>query len=324
MPSCDALALGRDDRAELGVERDQPDRVLLVDHQVAERRGEADAVVELRERLVGGAEGRPVDLHLGLPRLRRAVPVHRLRQVHDEVARHVGLGLELLDEVLAGLGVDVPVEVLRSSPGLYLRCSENSTEKPWNGLACSPVRNPCDDELGPQVEPRDLADHFRAEVLFGAGHARALYRRISLVRPRCVGCHNAARGGLAMTRARRLRRSRTCSPPSRLPSGAARRPTHGAGVAARHPIRAAGDSGRGRRRRPRRPRRASGSKQIGLAMHNYESAMGGLPAGIVGPEGQLGLSWRVAILPYLEGDDAQRSTSSSSSRSRGTASTTRS
>ena len=45
-------------------------------------------------------------------------------------------------------------------------------------------------------------------------------------------------------------------------------------------------------------------KQIGLAMHNYESAMGGLPAGVVAHNGHLGLSWRVAILPYLEGDDA--------------------
>src|SRR5262245_53041975 len=28
------------------------------------------------------------------------------------------------------------------SPGVYLRCSENSTEKPWKGLACSPEMNP--------------------------------------------------------------------------------------------------------------------------------------------------------------------------------------
>src|SRR5262249_2118824 len=30
----------------------------------------------------------------------------------------------------------------RSSPGTYLRCSLNSTEKPWNGLACRPARKP--------------------------------------------------------------------------------------------------------------------------------------------------------------------------------------
>src|SRR5437764_11324376 len=29
-----------------------------------------------------------------------------------------------------------------SSPGVYLRCSENSTEKPWNGDECSPDRKP--------------------------------------------------------------------------------------------------------------------------------------------------------------------------------------
>src|SRR5258708_1019237 len=28
------------------------------------------------------------------------------------------------------------------SPGVYLRCSENSTENPWNGLACRPAMNP--------------------------------------------------------------------------------------------------------------------------------------------------------------------------------------
>jgi hypothetical protein len=40
-------------------------------------------------------------------------------------------------------------------------------------------------------------------------------------------------------------------------------------------------------------------KQIGLAMHNYHSNLGVFPAGIVGPNGDLGLSWRVQILPYL-------------------------
>src|SRR6187431_1384073 len=31
---------------------------------------------------------------------------------------------------------------LGSSPLVYLRCSLNSTEKPWNGLACSPCKKP--------------------------------------------------------------------------------------------------------------------------------------------------------------------------------------
>ena len=56
-----------------------------------------------------------------------------------------------------------------SSPGVYLRCSLNSTEKPWKGLACSPCRKPLHDELRAQVQPLDLADHFGLQVLFGGG-----------------------------------------------------------------------------------------------------------------------------------------------------------
>jgi hypothetical protein len=41
-------------------------------------------------------------------------------------------------------------------------------------------------------------------------------------------------------------------------------------------------------------------RQIGLALHNSHDTYGSCPAGIVGPKGQLGLSWRVAILPFLE------------------------
>ena len=118
-----ASTLGRQALANLLVERDQPDRVLLMDHQVAQRRGQADAVFELRQLLA----------------IRVA---HRAAQIHHQVAGDVGLGLELLDVVLVGLGVDQPVDVSGSSPGVYLRCSLNSTEKPWNGLACSPCKKP--------------------------------------------------------------------------------------------------------------------------------------------------------------------------------------
>lgn len=41
-------------------------------------------------------------------------------------------------------------------------------------------------------------------------------------------------------------------------------------------------------------------KSIGLAMLNFESANGFLPASIVDKEGKTLLSWRVAILPYLD------------------------
>jgi hypothetical protein len=48
-------------------------------------------------------------------------------------------------------------------------------------------------------------------------------------------------------------------------------------------------------------------QQIGLALHNSHDAMGYLPAGFAGPDGKtVGLSWRVAILPYIEHDNLYR------------------
>lgn len=47
-------------------------------------------------------------------------------------------------------------------------------------------------------------------------------------------------------------------------------------------------------------------KQIGVALHNYHDSNGTFPAGVVGPKGQLGLSWRVALLPYLEHESLHR------------------
>jgi len=44
-------------------------------------------------------------------------------------------------------------------------------------------------------------------------------------------------------------------------------------------------------------------KQVGLALHNYESANATFPpAALKTKDGSPGLSWRVAILPYLEAD----------------------
>ena len=42
--------------------------------------------------------------------------------------------------------------------------------------------------------------------------------------------------------------------------------------------------------------------QIGLAFHNFHDAYNGLPVGIADATGKPGLSWRVAILPYIQQD----------------------
>jgi hypothetical protein len=49
--------------------------------------------------------------------------------------------------------------------------------------------------------------------------------------------------------------------------------------------------------------RTNNLKQIGLALHNYHDTMGRLPMNVYGPKGDLLLSWRVELLPYLEYDN---------------------
>lgn len=53
-------------------------------------------------------------------------------------------------------------------------------------------------------------------------------------------------------------------------------------------------------------KQATGSlKRIGLAFHNYESAYGYFPGNVETKDGKPLLSWRVAILPYMEPDEAK-------------------
>ena len=44
-------------------------------------------------------------------------------------------------------------------------------------------------------------------------------------------------------------------------------------------------------------------KEIVLALHNYESAYGHFPGNVTDKNGKPLLSWRVAILPYIEQND---------------------
>lgn len=53
--------------------------------------------------------------------------------------------------------------------------------------------------------------------------------------------------------------------------------------------------------------RANNLKQVGLALHNYHDAMGALPgSAIYSAQGKPLLSWRVAILPYIEQENLYR------------------
>jgi prepilin-type processing-associated H-X9-DG protein len=55
-----------------------------------------------------------------------------------------------------------------------------------------------------------------------------------------------------------------------------------------------------------RQRSQNNLKQIALAFFNFESTYGGFPSGVADKNGKIGLSWRVAILPYIEQDNLYR------------------
>jgi hypothetical protein len=47
-------------------------------------------------------------------------------------------------------------------------------------------------------------------------------------------------------------------------------------------------------------------KQFGLAFHNYHDTHGFLPTNLMTRDGKPGLSWRVAILPFIEADNVYK------------------
>jgi hypothetical protein len=51
-----------------------------------------------------------------------------------------------------------------------------------------------------------------------------------------------------------------------------------------------------------KPLAQNNMKQIILAMHNFDATYGALPAGYADKSGKPGLSWRVALLPFIESD----------------------
>ena len=84
------FAAGRDRRADHVVERNHPDRVLLPQQEVRQRRGDLAGVLVLGE----------------LSRTEQ----HRLGQVHQQRRAKVCFLLVLLDVVAVGLGPDLPVD----------------------------------------------------------------------------------------------------------------------------------------------------------------------------------------------------------------------
>ncbi|AMV26860.1 hypothetical protein VT84_20840 [Gemmata sp. SH-PL17] len=58
--------------------------------------------------------------------------------------------------------------------------------------------------------------------------------------------------------------------------------------------------------RKKAEQRMNNLKMIGIALHSYHDANGRFPTNVYGPKGEVLLSWRVHLLPYLEQDNLYR------------------
>ena len=137
------------------VECNQPHRVLLVDHQVAQRRGQANRVLELRQLL-------PVRV------------AHRAAQIHHQVAGDVRFRLELLHVVLVGLGVHQPVDVLGIVARRVLAMLAELDRKTVKRAGVETLEKATHDELRAKVEPLDLPNHLRLQISLDGGHDQDL------------------------------------------------------------------------------------------------------------------------------------------------------
>lgn len=98
-------------------------------HQVGQRRGEADRVVEFSQLLPVGV-------------------AHRLAEIHRQISGDIGLGLELLDVVLVGFRIDQPVNILRVVAGGIAAVFAELDGETLERAGMQSLQETFDDELG--------------------------------------------------------------------------------------------------------------------------------------------------------------------------------
>ncbi len=145
VPELRPLARRGEALPDLLIERHQPHRVLLPDHQVTKGRRQADPVFKFRQLL-----------SVSVP--------HRRREIHHEVARQIRLGLEFLDVKPVGLGVHVPVDVSNVVTGRVLAMLGEFHRETLERAGVQPRDEPLDNESCAQIQPRNLPDHLRLQI----------------------------------------------------------------------------------------------------------------------------------------------------------------
>ena len=129
--------------ADLGVEGNQAHGILLVNHQVTQRRRQTDPIVELGQLLL----------------VRES---HRATEVHRQIARDVGFRFELLDVILVRLGVHQPIDILGIVAGGVLAMLTELHRESVKRTRMQPLQKAFDDKLGAQVQAGRSAERLRA------------------------------------------------------------------------------------------------------------------------------------------------------------------
>jgi hypothetical protein len=143
------VAAGANQCADFAVEGDQPDAVLLIEHQIGQRRGRALRILEFRHR------GRLAAIR------------HALAGVEQQVRNQVRLFLELLQVILVGPPENLPVEVAKVVARHVLAMFGEFDGEPVKRAAVDPGNVPLDDQPRAKLQPPKFRQPLRIEIFLG-------------------------------------------------------------------------------------------------------------------------------------------------------------
>jgi len=146
---------GRNDRAHLVVEADEPDGVALAEQQPGYGGGDPFGVGELCDALGG------------------AGPVHGLGDVKHDCGAEVGLLLELLDQPLIGARHHTPVEIAEVIAGLIGAMFGELDGESFAGRLVQPHQESFHDPTRNNLDPPEGGKRGRVDevsALLGIGH----------------------------------------------------------------------------------------------------------------------------------------------------------
>lgn len=135
---------------QIFVESGQPDGILLIYHEVSQRRGHATTIFKFSDATV---------------RI-----LHRRTHIHQQVAAEIRFRLKFLYVVTIRPAVDVPVDIFEIVAWAVLSMFAEFRGEALVGTVMKTRYESFDDEFGLQVQSADLLDDVRPEVFFSAWH----------------------------------------------------------------------------------------------------------------------------------------------------------